>query len=381
MFIENVHREHSDELTGAKIVTIKTKKTTTTTPRRSGQNTWCNIFKKDKECRGKPSPTSWIEISNKIPDEQEMKDTIDNLGKKSDYLQSLTTLFRKSCVIEYFPSIGNVKFNDNGKEKITTLVNLGIFSKADIIGIPDFNENMSLFKEKIKFTDKLFTSHPEGDNHDFIPYIRSDSTKFKDKLSTIVNEDINRIGIDYRGFSAVNKTNFNRLQNFVRDLDKDIFVKVGHLPRKIYTTNASAPHLMFYFGADITADRVNSPPFYKYDKEKKEMPPRDFDTIEYFSPSDLGVMQKDDLPKYFGVDCNCPYHNKERFNKDEGFFSNNADVMADRSIICEMYSSNLECDRSKIAINEDKFLEYLKNKRCIRDSLGLTNNTLNGYFH
>lgn len=66
MFIENVHREHTDELTGAKIVTIKTKKTTTVTPRRAAQNTWCNVFKKDKECRGKEIPTSIV--SNRIKD-------------------------------------------------------------------------------------------------------------------------------------------------------------------------------------------------------------------------------------------------------------------------------------------------------------------------
>lgn len=382
MFIEKIHMETQDEITGAKILSVKTKKPNILTPTRAAQNSWCTAFKKDKECSGKTLPNSWVELSNKIPNEEEMKNTIEKLGERADYLKSLNVPFRRKHIIEYFPTMGNeVKYGFDGKEKITTLINLGIFSKADVIGIPDFNENLSLFREKIQFSEKLILSHPEGENLDYIPYVRSDSRKFKDKLNIIMNEDINKIGIDYRGFSGVSQTNFNRLQNFKRDLDKDILVKVGHLPRKIYSTNASVPHLMYYFLADITADRVNNPPLYRYDQKKKKIPPRDIDTVEYFSSSDLGVLKEDALPPHFGTDCNCPYHAKERYNKENKFFINNGDEMGHRSKICEMFSSDLECQRSQIAIKQDNFLNYLRSKKCIKATLDLNNNSLDSFLH
>lgn len=382
MFIEKIHKEDEDQLTGAKILTIKTKKPNFSTPTRAAQNSWCNAFRKDKECFGKTFPNPWVELSNKIPDEAEMHNTINKLGERANYLKSLNVSYRNKCVIEYFPTIGNqVRYDINGKEKITSLINLGLFSKADVIGIPDFNENLSLFREKIRFSENLISSHPEGENHDYIPYVRSDSRKFKDKLNIIMNEDINKIGIDYRGFSGVSQTNFNRLQNFVRDLEKDVLVKVGHLPRKIYSTNASVPHLMYYFLADITADRVNNPPLYRFDKKKKQMPPRDIESVEYFSSSDLGVLKEEGLPNHFGVDCNCPYHTKERHNKENKFFTNNGDEMGHRSKICEMFSSSLECKRSQIAIKQDNFLNYLRNKKCIKATLSLNNNSLDSFLH
>lgn len=380
MFIEKIHREDEDQITGAKIFTVKTKKPNFTTPTRAAQNSWCSSFKRDKECRGKKFPNPWIEISNKIPDETEMKNTIDNLGEKSEYLSSLHSPFRKNCVIEYFPTIGyDVKYDMDGKKKITSIINLGLFSKADVIGLPDFNENLASFREKIRFAEKLILAHPEAENHDYIPYVRSDSRKFKDKLNIILNEDINKIGIDYRGFSGVSKTNFNRMQNFIRDLDKDILIKAGHLPRKLPATKVSVPHLMHYFLVDITADRVYNPPTYRYDIKKKQMPPRELDSVEYFSPSDLGVLLKEELPDHFGVDCDCPYHTKERHNKDNTFFINNGDEMGKRSKICEMYYSSIECKRSQIAIAQDNHLNYFKNKKYIKNLLGLDNASLNNY--
>ena len=136
---------------------------------------------------------------------------------------------------------------------------------------------------------------------------------------------------------------------------------------------------MFYFLADITADRVNNPPLYLYDKKKKQMPPRHIDNVEYLNPSDLGVLHKEGLPDFFGVDCNCPYHIKERYNKENNFFTNNGDEMAHKSMICEMYSSNLECERSQIAIKGDNFLNYLRSKKCIRSTLGLNSNSLDDF--
>lgn len=380
MFIEKIHRDEMDEITGTKINTIKTKKINFQTPARGSNNSGCNVFRKDKECRKKTFPTPWIEISNKIPTPEKMKETIDDLGTTADNLKKINARFSKNFVIEYFPVIGNtVRYDKNFKENITSFINLGIFSKADLIGIPDFNENAVRFREKILFAEKQLFAHPEAENHDFIPYIRADSRKFRDKLSIIINEDISLIGIDYHGFSGISKTNFNKLQNFVRDLDKDILVKVGHLSRKLYNTNASTPHLMFYFGADITTERVYTIPKYKYDSIKKKIPPRELDSVEYFSSSDLGVMKKEELPDYFGVDCNCPYHRSERYNKDKKFFINDGDKMGNRAKICELFSGNLECERSKPSIIEDSYTEYLRNKKCMNATLDLKNNRLNNY--
>lgn len=135
MFIESIHRDDMDEMTGTKINTIKTKKTSIQTPLRGANNSSCNTFKKDKECRKTQLPTSWIEISNKIPTPEIMKETIDNLGTRSENLMSINAPFRKNCIIEYFPVIGNtIKYDKDAKEKITSFINLGIYSKADIIG-------------------------------------------------------------------------------------------------------------------------------------------------------------------------------------------------------------------------------------------------------
>lgn len=381
MFIENIHRDDIDEITGTKINTIKTKKGSIQTPLRGANNSYCNAIKKDKECRKTPFPTSWIEISNKIATPEKMNKTINNLGIKSENLSTLHTPFRKNCIIEYFPVIGtDVKYDKDAKNNIASLINLGIFSKADIIGISDFNEKPARFKEKIIFAERQLLSHPDANNLDFMPYVRSDSRKFTDKLNIIINEDINKIGIDYHGFSGVSKTNFNKLQNFVRDLDKDIFIKVGHLNRKIYNTNASTPHLMFYFGADITTERVNAIPKYLYDFEKKKMPPRELDSVEYFNSSDLGVMKQEYLPDFYGVDCNCPYHRSERFNKDNHFFINDGDKMGRRAMICEMFAGNTECERSKPSIKENRYLEYLRNKKCIKNTLGLNSIPLNNFY-
>ncbi len=380
MFIENIHQDNMDEITGTKINTIKTKKVKFQTPTRGSNNSTCNAFRKDKECRKTSFPAPWIEISNKIPNPTKMEETIDNLGDKSEKLKTLNAPFRKNCIIEYFPVIGNtIRYDKDVKEKITSFINLGIFSKADVIGIPDFNENTARFRGKIIFAEKQLLSHPEAENHDFIPYVRADSRKFRDKLSIIISEDINVIGIDYHGFSGISKTNFNKLQNFVRDLDKDILVKVGHLPRKLFNTNASTPHLMFYFGADITVERVNAIPKYLYDFEKKKMPPREIDSVEYFNSSDLGVMKKEELPDFYGVDCICPHHRNERYNKDKKFFIEDGDKMGNRSKICEIFSGNLECERSKPSIVEDSYLEYLRNKKCMKATLDLKSNTLNNY--
>jgi hypothetical protein len=376
MFIENIHVEDKDEVTGTKIVNIRTKKTTIVTPKRASPNSWCNTFYKDKECKRKEIPTSWVEISNKIANENAMKDIEDNLGSKADYLKSLTSTFRQNKIVEYFPVVDNLRYDKDGESKVTTLINLGIFSKADIIAIPDFNENTTLFRNKIRYAEKLIESHPNGDKLDYIPYIRSDSRKFKEKLSSIVSMGINKIGVDYRGFGITSRTNFNKLQNFVRNLDKDILVRVAHLTRKLHGTNASAPHLMMYFGADITSERVNNPPFYLYDKEKKEMPPRTMDSVLFFNPFDLGVLQTEELPLHFGVDCNCPYHKKERKNKENKFFSEYADKMADKSRICEIFASDLECERSKPAIKESTYITYMKGKNCVKGALKSLNNKL-----
>ena len=47
-----------------------------------------------------------------------MKETIDNLGTKADYLKDLNVPFRKNNVVEYFPTIDNihyVSFRKNSK--------------------------------------------------------------------------------------------------------------------------------------------------------------------------------------------------------------------------------------------------------------------------
>lgn len=381
MFIKTVHRDDIDEITGTKINTIKTRKGTIQTPLRGANNSYCNAFKKDKLCRKKPFPTPWVEISNKISTPEKMKETIDKLGPKSENLMSMNAPFRKNCIIEYFPVIGNtIKYDKNAKDKITSFINLGIYSKADVIAIPDFNENQARFKDKIKFAEELLLSHPESKYHDIIPYIRSDSRKFIDKLSETINEGFNLLGINYHGFSGVSKTNFNKLQNFVRDLDKDILVKVGHLTRKIYNTNASTPHLMFYFGADIATERVNSIPKHLYDFEKKKMPPREIDSVRYFNSSDLGIVKREDLPNFYGVDCNCPHHRSERYNTDTPFFIDDGNKMADKARICELHSGNMECERSKPSIVEDSYVEYLRNKKCIKNTLNLENASLNNFY-
>ena len=197
MFIEKIHQDDIDEITGTRINSIKTKKGNIQTPLRGANNSYCNAFKKDKECRNKPFPTPWVELSNKIPTPEKMKELIDELGSKSDKLMSLNAPFRKNCIIEYSPVINNsIKYDKNIKEKITSFLNLGINSKADIISIPDFNEKPVRFKDKILFAEKLLLSHPEEKNHEIMPYIRSDSRKFEDKLNILTTEGFNLIGIE-----------------------------------------------------------------------------------------------------------------------------------------------------------------------------------------
>lgn len=54
--------------------------------------------------------------------------------------------------------------------------------------------------------------------------------------------------------------------------------------------------------------------------------------------------------------------------------------MADRAKICELFSGNTECERSKPSIREDSYIEYLRNKKCMKNTLDLNSVPLNNFY-
>jgi len=365
MRIEKVKVRNIDDF-GARTLEVRTDKITFSTPSRAVTSTEAN-YKKRVRTLDDPYENPVFEvISHFTPERIKLLYTKNGVfGQRKSVISSYVRGF-EDVITKFFPQMR--KEYSLNKDDIFTFLDLQRYCDLDLISIPDYSPN----SDPGKYED-LITKASENfifnyTNAEPIPYVdmASEPEIFQKKVDMILDHS----GI-FKVMGVIYRSPLQYYPNFkyLRDkAENDIWIHASGVPR--------------YYGGNWTTSQIHIPQIYSIDTYSLrsqmmgvEPPIKPVDEIRRFDYNTLGLLKIKDHRRRYGsdLDCDCPVCSNK--NLDDLIANYTIDHKGQRQNalldtwckIHEVYSSSMEFERSKDAINNNEFEKYIRGKEYMKN--------------
>lgn len=249
----------------------------------------------------------------------------------------------------------DMEISDEINEK---LIELQIHCEHEVTTILDsYNSPVSSFKKRLKESIKQIKN--SGNYSEPMPSIRMDMDNklFNEKIDTCIENNIRAINLTYANIRD-HFQNFMSLVKLARNKStRSVWMHMSETPRKILR-QTSVSHLLPLVSIDSYA--LNSKPLPLGIIQRKEV------IIKRFDSHTLGFLTPEEHIKIHGNTpaCNCFVENRNKLTDTLSVYQA-ADLLSSAMQCHETNSSFYELNRSRRAIFNHKYDEYLRTKSHI----------------